>query len=108
MSCTICLVNKIYHEVVLRLRSSGSVLERDEGKEEKGRIFTVHRDKHALLFKLPEMIAAYFFGKSKHPCNVKIVQYVCVQYFMLHKKAAVLRKSSSTTMILMKRLARRS
>ena len=32
MSCTICLVNKIYHEVVLRLRSSGSVLERDEGK----------------------------------------------------------------------------
>ena len=102
MSCTICLVNEIYHEVVLRLRSSVSVLERDEGKEEKGRIFTVHQDKHALLFKLPEMIAAYFFGKS----NVKIVQYVCNQYFMLHKKASGLQKSSSTTMILMKRLAR--
>ena len=66
--------------MVLRLRSSESVLERDEGKEEKSRIFTVHQAKHALLFKLPEMIAAYFFGKSKHPCNVKIVQYVCVQY----------------------------
>ena len=89
-------------QVVLRLRSSESVLERDEGKEGKSRIFTEHQAKHALLLKLPEMIAAYFIGKS----NVKIVQYVCDQYFMLHKKASGLKKSSSTTMILMKRLAR--
>ena len=72
MSCTICLVNKIYHKVVLRLRSSESVLERDEGKEEKSRIFTVHQDKHALLIKLPEMIAAYFLAKGNTLATLKL------------------------------------
>ena len=37
--------------MVLRLRSSESVSERDEGKEEKSRIFTVHQDKHVLRLK---------------------------------------------------------
>ena len=58
--------------MVLRLRSSESVLERDEGKEEKSRIFTVHQDKHALLIKLPEMIAAYFLAKGNTLATLKL------------------------------------
>ena len=58
--------------MVLRLRSSESVLERDEGEEEKSRIFTVHQDKHALLIKLPEMIAAYFWAKGNTLATLKL------------------------------------
>ena len=69
--------------MVLRLRSSESVLERDVGKEEKSRIFTLHQAKHALLFKLPEMIAANFFGKSKHLYLSFISTISCIAQYLV-------------------------
>ena len=94
--------------MVLRLRSSESVLERDEEKKEITRVFTVHQAKHVLRLKPPEMIAAKLFWKKQIHLQPQIVQYVFDQYLMLYKKAAVLLKSSSTTIILMKQLARGS